>query len=191
MPELAKHIEVTKLPDGLGSRITVDGEDFPWYVAADPITMSAEVAEMPKITLTLMADRVTVDQALATKQPQRVTQWQRDERDQTSPVDPARSSCVCSPKAPQQDSIFEARLDAAKLSLKGAERFEASAEEVERSSSNDCSPGSLDAERVEHLRKLGRDELLLANAQASIAVAEALSRQEAAPAQSDNVLRDL
>lgn len=74
-------------------------------------------------------------------------------------------------QAPRQDSM----LAAAKLSLKEAERFEASAEEVERSRSNDCSVGSLDAERVEHLRQLGRDELLLANAQASIAVAEALA----------------
>jgi hypothetical protein len=72
-------------------------------------------------------------------------------------------------------------LDAAKLSLKEAERFEASADEVERSRSNDCSVGSIDAERVENLRKFGRDELLLANAQASIAVAEALSKQATSP----------
>lgn len=79
------------------------------------------------------------------------------------------------PNPPRQDSM----LDAAKLSLKEAERFEASAEEVERSRSNDCSPGSIDAGRVEHLRQLGRDELLLANAQASIAVAEALAASSA------------
>lgn len=112
--------------------------------------------------------------------------------DQVNAPRPTSMDCTCKevggccsdcPKAPPQDSM----LDAAKLSLKEAERFEASAEEVERSPSNDCSPGSLDAERVEHLRKLGRDELLLANAQASIAVAEALSKLResvAAPAPS-------
>lgn len=65
MPRIPGHIEVAKLADGSGCHITVDGETFPYICADSGISTTVERDGIPAITLTLIADRVTVDQALA------------------------------------------------------------------------------------------------------------------------------
>ena len=185
MPILAENIEITD------SGLKINGEEFPYDIAEGGVTLDSS-GGMETLTLTLITGRASPAVETADHDPcRRDIEKLRAELTETRRAFKASQDAVCGlaedlseaqhrarkaeTEVPQQDSM----LDAAKLSLKEAERFEASAEEVERSLSNDCSVGSLDAERLQRQRRLGRDELLLANAQASIAVAEALASSTA------------
>ncbi|SFD14414.1 hypothetical protein [Streptomyces aidingensis] len=56
------HIEV--VGQGRQAVLRVDGEDFPYVVADGTVTVRVAPGEMPSVTLTLLADRVTVDDRL-------------------------------------------------------------------------------------------------------------------------------
>jgi hypothetical protein len=63
---MARHIHVDALmyDRGTGSRrfsLTVDGEEFPWHIAEDGVTTTVTDDGVPTVTITLLAERVTVD----------------------------------------------------------------------------------------------------------------------------------
>lgn len=58
MPKLAKSIEVKCVGDRVN--LTIDGEDFGSYLARDPITTTTELNEFGTVSLTLVAEKVTV-----------------------------------------------------------------------------------------------------------------------------------
>lgn len=57
MPELAS---VAEIKDG---KIILDGQEFPWYVTTDGITLHLDSDDWPKITLTLPVNRIVTDVA--------------------------------------------------------------------------------------------------------------------------------
>lgn len=59
---LAKSIEIER--HGASATIKVDGEPFPWYIARVADVHIDLDQEMPAVTITLLADRVTVVQDL-------------------------------------------------------------------------------------------------------------------------------
>ena len=58
-PRLAKHIHVEH--HGTRLSILVDGEPLPTFTAPDGWTVRIVKDEMPGVTVTLLAERVTVD----------------------------------------------------------------------------------------------------------------------------------
>ncbi len=64
MPELAKHIEVVA-ETGKRSTLVIDGEEFPWYIAADGVATCVSKDGPPAITITILADRVSTRQSMA------------------------------------------------------------------------------------------------------------------------------
>lgn len=57
MAGLAKHIVVDRDDAGI-PRITIDGQQLPWYTTA--ITPAPNLNEMPTITVTIPAEKVTM-----------------------------------------------------------------------------------------------------------------------------------
>lgn len=82
MPKLAKSIEVKCVGDRVS--LTIDGEEFGYYLARDPITTTTELNEFGTVSLTLVAERVTV------------------EDDTGHPVGARTSDIDCSDHQPQQ-----------------------------------------------------------------------------------------
>ncbi len=58
-PRLAETITLSR------GRIEIDGEEFPWFVAAGGVTTTVDSREAPSVTLTVIANRVLVDNALS------------------------------------------------------------------------------------------------------------------------------
>lgn len=67
--KLAEVIDVHQVLTGEGRTqaavITIDGERFPWYVTED-VSVQVSQDTVPTITLTLLANRVTVSNAITT-----------------------------------------------------------------------------------------------------------------------------
>lgn len=59
MPEHAKLIELKR--KGRSGRVLLDGVELGALIAREPIQVTSDVDGMPTIRLTLMADRITVD----------------------------------------------------------------------------------------------------------------------------------
>lgn len=59
MPKLAKTIEVTRYGRSQFS-LKIDGEEFGYYIAREPITTTTDVEDMGTVNLTLMAEHVVV-----------------------------------------------------------------------------------------------------------------------------------
>jgi len=62
MPKLAKTIDVKRR--GKTVTLTIDGEEFAWYLAAEPITTTTDPNEPGTVNLTLIAEHVTIDDGL-------------------------------------------------------------------------------------------------------------------------------
>lgn len=60
MAELIGHINV-KVGKAGAYTFEVDGQEFPWHIAADGITQTISGDEFPAITFTLIAERVTTE----------------------------------------------------------------------------------------------------------------------------------
>lgn len=66
MPKLAKTIEITR--HGRSQfRLKIDGEEFGYYIAREPITTTTDADDMGTVNLTLMAERVIVDDSFESK----------------------------------------------------------------------------------------------------------------------------
>lgn len=59
MPKLAKTIEVKRT--GNRFSLTIDGEEFGYYLAREPITTTTEMNDLGTVNITLIAERVTVE----------------------------------------------------------------------------------------------------------------------------------
>jgi hypothetical protein len=59
MPKLAKTIDINRR--GRQVTLTIDGEEFTWYLAAEPITTTVEPEGYGTVNLTLIAEHVTID----------------------------------------------------------------------------------------------------------------------------------
>lgn len=64
MPKLAKTIDIKRR--GREVTLTIDGEEFAWYLAREPITVTTEVDEPGTVNLTLIAEHVTVEDDIGT-----------------------------------------------------------------------------------------------------------------------------
>ena len=182
MPKFAKHIEITRRGTR-GSPLVIDGQEIPWHLGPE-ITVPAEritsdddlnaCADAPTTSAPKIGEFFgTAPQPRDPTGPLARAEAARDQaeellanahqalEDNHATIDLLRADLAEAREAPPQDSS----LDAAKLSLKEAERWEAQADD--------------DPDALVGPRKRMRDELLLANVQASIAVVEALA---AAPA---------
>lgn len=62
-PKLAKEIRVTQHGTG-NTSITVDGDEFPWYLSVDGIRTTVTKGDLPTVTLSIVAERVLVDHGL-------------------------------------------------------------------------------------------------------------------------------
>lgn len=64
MPKLAKTIDIKRT----GNRValTIDGEEFGWYLADEPITTTTEARNLGTVNLTLIAEHITIDDDLGT-----------------------------------------------------------------------------------------------------------------------------
>jgi hypothetical protein len=82
MPKLAKTIDIKRT----GNRValTIDGEEFRWYLADEPLTTTTEARNLGTVNLTLIAERVTIDDDLG------------------APVGPASSDIDCRNHQPRQ-----------------------------------------------------------------------------------------
>lgn len=60
MPKLAKTIEV-KRQGAKGFSLKIDGEEFGYYLAREPITTTTDMDGVGTVNLSLMAERVLVD----------------------------------------------------------------------------------------------------------------------------------
>ena len=63
MPKLADHIEVTADSDGKFS-LVIDGTEFPWHITTDGVSTSVTTDGVPTVTMTLIAERVSVEHAM-------------------------------------------------------------------------------------------------------------------------------
>lgn len=59
-PRLAKTIRVTQ-ENAAKFSLEIDGQEFPWYIAAGGVTVAVARGELPSVTLTLVAECVLVD----------------------------------------------------------------------------------------------------------------------------------
>jgi hypothetical protein len=59
MPKLAKTIVVKRTGDRVN--LTIDGEEFGYYLAREPITTTTDLNEFGTVNLTLVAERVTIE----------------------------------------------------------------------------------------------------------------------------------
>lgn len=62
MPKLAKTLDVKRR--GRTVTLTIDGEEFAWYLADEPITHTMESKAVSTVNLTLVAEHVTIDDDL-------------------------------------------------------------------------------------------------------------------------------
>ncbi|MDN4616422.1 hypothetical protein P5G50_18395 [Leifsonia sp. F6_8S_P_1B] len=72
MPKLAGRIDVDArlLESKSESRrfgITIDGEDFPWHIDASGVSVQVSDDGCPAVTITILAERVTVDHRIEGK----------------------------------------------------------------------------------------------------------------------------
>lgn len=59
MPEMAKLIRLERR--GVGGRVLIDGQEFPWHIAADGVGYTFDPESVPVVQLTLLAERIEVD----------------------------------------------------------------------------------------------------------------------------------
>lgn len=62
MAELAKHVAV-EIRNGKAS-IKIDGDEFPWFIAENGIQLIAEPNSLPTVTVTVLAEHVTIDESI-------------------------------------------------------------------------------------------------------------------------------
>ena len=62
MPKLAKTIDIKRI--GNHVTLTIDGEEFAWYLADEPITTTTEARDLGTVNLTLIAEHITIDDDL-------------------------------------------------------------------------------------------------------------------------------
>lgn len=60
--QLAKLIRVER--SGGHAKLVVDGEEFPWYIAETGAAVNVRRDEAPAVTVTILAERVEVEDAL-------------------------------------------------------------------------------------------------------------------------------
>lgn len=60
--KIADHIDVQRDADGY--RLTIDGQGFPWHIHKDGVDTTVHGSDYPMVTLTIPADRVTVDNGM-------------------------------------------------------------------------------------------------------------------------------
>lgn len=60
-PKLAKEIKVSR------HGLQIDGEEFPWFTALGSTQISVSREELPGVTVTIVADRVLVDDDMDTQ----------------------------------------------------------------------------------------------------------------------------
>ena len=82
MPKLANTIEVKRR--GSNVTLTIDGQEFGWYLADQPITTTTDPHDLGTVNLTLLADHVIIDDDFGT------------------PVGPASSDIDCRKHQPRQ-----------------------------------------------------------------------------------------
>lgn len=63
-PKFATHIDVSAHLDGRRFRLTIDGEQFPWHITEDGVQIEVTDQGLPAITITIPAERVTVDHSI-------------------------------------------------------------------------------------------------------------------------------
>jgi hypothetical protein len=56
--KLAHHIDIQRGPDDQ-FHLTIDGEEFPWYITTEGVSTTVTDDRGPAVTLTIMCDRVT------------------------------------------------------------------------------------------------------------------------------------
>lgn len=61
MPEFAKQVKIERV--GKDASITIDGDEFPWYIAENGIVVEPG-GEMPSVTIKLLAEDVKVSHSL-------------------------------------------------------------------------------------------------------------------------------
>jgi hypothetical protein len=58
---MARHIEVLREPRNGSIRVYIDGELFPYFLTGDGIKVEPRFGEPGEVTLTLVAEHITVD----------------------------------------------------------------------------------------------------------------------------------
>lgn len=60
MPKLPQEIRILVDSTGVPFRLMVDGEEFPWYIAAEHATVDFADRAMPSVTITIPAHQIHV-----------------------------------------------------------------------------------------------------------------------------------
>ena len=62
-PDLAGHIHVSAIGDKFS--LTIDGQEFPWYITSDGVQINVTDDASPAVTITIMAKKVTAEHDLS------------------------------------------------------------------------------------------------------------------------------
>jgi hypothetical protein len=65
------HIKVNRR--GTAAHVTIDGEPFPWFIARSGVRVDVDPDAVPTVTLTILANRVEVDDAIRDDAPEAPT----------------------------------------------------------------------------------------------------------------------
>lgn len=77
MPKLAKTIEIVR--QGQVASLFIDGEEFGYYIAREPIVTTTDADSFSTVNLTLVAERITVDDDSKSRKQHGVTNLGPDE----------------------------------------------------------------------------------------------------------------